>query len=131
MQGYLSTDANAVVRVRVSGERGWITVKGRTESATRAEYEYEIPRDDAIAMMALCSQAPVSKTRYRLPVGRHEFEVDVFSGANEGLVIAEVELNSEDEAVELPAWVSEEVTEDARYYNSNLASLPFSQWHSR
>ena len=129
IQGYLSLTTDAVVRIRVSGEQAWLTVKGRTRSATRAEFEYAIPRDDANAMLALCQEPPISKTRYRIPVDTHEFEVDVFDGANAGLIIAEVELTHEHEAVMLPDWITKEVTGDVRYYNSSLATSPYSLWN--
>ncbi len=128
MQGYLSLETDAVVRVRVSGDRGWITVKGRTQAARRAEFEYAIPAKDAADMMLLCKEPAVCKTRYRIPSGSHVFEVDVFTGENEGLVLAEVELQREDEAVRLPDWITTEVTGDARYYNSSLAVSPYKLW---
>jgi adenylate cyclase len=128
-QGYISSTPAHSVRVRCYGDRGFITIKGPTKGATRDEFEYEIPLADAKEMLAhLCEQPPIEKTRYRIPVGKHTFEVDRFAGANEGLVVAEVELRSEDEAVELPDWIGREVTDDPRYYNSNLSRRPFSTW---
>ena len=129
IQGYLSLNTDAVVRVRVSGEQAWLTVKGRAQLATRAEFEYAIPREDANAMLALCQEPAVSKTRYRIQVDAHEFEVDVFDGANAGLIVAEVELTHEHEVVTLPDWITKEVTGEVRYYNSSLATSPYSQWN--
>ena len=124
-QGYLST--RPTVRVRTNGETGFITVKGETHNITRKEYEYTIPLQDAVEMLELCATSVV-KTRHLIPVGRHVFEVDVYEGANAGLVVAEVELASEDEAFERPAWLGDEVSHDARYMNWALAAHPFSQW---
>ncbi len=128
-QGYISSGANHSVRVRSYGDRGFITIKGPTKGATRDEFEYAIPLEDAQEILNhLCEHPPIEKTRYRIPVGKHIFEVDRFAGANEGLVVAEVELASEDEAVELPEWIGREVTDDPRYYNSNLSRRPFTTW---
>jgi adenylate cyclase len=128
-QGYISSGTNHSVRVRCYGDRGFITIKGPTKGATRDEFEYEIPLADAREILAnLCEHTPIEKTRYRVRAGKHIFEVDRFAGANEGLIVAEVELASEDEAVELPEWIDREVTDDPRYYNSNLSRRPFSTW---
>ncbi len=127
-QGYISSGPKHSVRVRCYGDRGFITIKGATQGATRDEFEYEIPLADAEQILALSEQTPIEKTRYRIAVGKHVFEVDRFAGANEGLVVAEVELASEDEAVELPDWIGREVTDDPRYYNSNLSRRPFTTW---
>jgi adenylate cyclase len=128
-QGYISSASSHSVRVRRYGDRGFITIKGPTKGATRDEFEYEIPRADAEEMLAnLCEHTPIEKTRYRIPVGKHTFEVDRFGGTNEGLIVAEVELASEDEAIELPDWIGREVTDDPRYYNSNLSRRPFTTW---
>lgn len=129
-QGYLSSADNAIVRVRLAGEQGFLTIKGRTEGISRSEFEYPIPRADAEAMLALCPQPLIDKTRYRIPVGQHTWEVDVFHGLNDGLVVAEIELASEDEAFERPDWLAEEVTHDWRYTNASLARQPFSSWTS-
>ncbi|MBT8469405.1 MAG: CYTH domain-containing protein, partial [Deltaproteobacteria bacterium] len=121
-QGFLSTVPERTVRVRVAGARGTITVKGKTVGATREEFEYEIPLLDAERMLdTLCKRPLIEKVRHRLTVGRHLWEVDVFEGENAGLVIAEVELESEDEAFEKPHWLGKEVTGDERYYNARLA----------
>ncbi len=128
-QGYLFTDRRCSVRVRASGERAWLNVKGSTVGTTRAEFEYEVPLADAIAMLdTLCEPGQIDKTRYRIPAGRHCYEVDVFHGDNEGLVVAEVELEAADEPFERPFWLGEEVTGDERYYNACLARNPWRDW---
>lgn len=129
-QGYLCLDPARTVRVRCGNGQAWLTIKGKTVGARRAEFEYPIPVGDAQAMLALCS-ARVQKTRYRIGVGRHVFEVDVFAGRNAGLVIAEVELSHEDEPFERPDWLADEVTDDARYFNSALATHPYLEWSER
>lgn len=128
-QGFLSTEPERTVRVRLAGSRGSLTIKGKTIGARRQEFEYEIPGADAQRMLdTLCERPLIEKVRYRLRVGRHIWEVDVFEGENAGLVIAEVELESEDEAFEKPDWAGEEVTDDPRYFNSNLVAKPFRTW---
>lgn len=127
-QGYLSTSPEAVVRVRVKGEYGFLTVKGKTTGASRAEFEYQVPLADAQAMLALCQNGRISKTRYRIPAGIHVWEVDVFHDDNTGLVVAEIELNDEQETFEKPHWLGQEVTEDIRYFNSQLSDNPYSRW---
>ncbi|MZR62224.1 CYTH domain-containing protein [Alcanivorax sp. DP30] len=128
-QGYLSHDKNATVRVRIAGHSAWLTIKGKTTGATRAEFEYPIPTDDAQAMLAdLCGQGVIDKTRYRLPQGNLCWEIDVFHGDNDGLVVAEIELPSEDTPFEKPDWLGEDVTGDVRYYNSALSATPFKDW---
>ncbi len=127
-QGYLSRARGRVVRVRTMGDRAVLTVKGADRGATRLEFEYPIPRSDAIQMLEFCEQPLIEKTRYRIPFGGLIWEVDEFHGVNEGLIIAECELESEDQAVTRPDWVGEEVTGDPRYYNANLSARPFSTW---
>lgn len=130
-QGYISTDPERVVRVRLAGTRAFITVKGKTVGATRLEFEYAIAVGDAEQMLEhLCDGAKIDKVRHRIAHQDHVWEVDVFGGDNQGLIIAEVELMSEDEAVTLPDWIGEEVTSDARYYNSNLLHRPYHQWQA-
>ena len=124
-QAYLSSDEHNTVRVRVAGERGVLTVKGPTEGMRRLEFEYQIPLQDAKELMKLCPKPPVEKYRTRVPHGGVVWEVDEFVGSNRGLVIAEVELESEQQELTFPDWVGEEVTGDPRYYNSNLARNPF------
>lgn len=128
-QGYLSTQPERTVRVRTAAGKGYLTIKGKTVDASRSEYEYEIPLADAEAMLdALCERPLIEKTRYRIDYQGLVWEVDEFEGENAGLVIAEVELASADQAVPLPAWVGEEVTTDPRFYNANLIANPFSRW---
>ncbi len=128
-QGYLSTDADRTVRIRRAGSQAFVTIKGRSRGATRAEFEYEIPLDDVDALLALCLPPIIEKVRHRVPHAGRVWEVDVFGGVNQGLVVAEVELPSEDTVVDLPPWIGEEVTGDPRYFNANLIALPFQEWH--
>jgi CYTH domain-containing protein len=128
-QGYLSTAADRAVRVRTVGDQGFLTIKGRTQGATRAEYEYPIPVDEAEAMLDnLCLRPLIEKVRYAIPYQGRVWEVDEFFGDNAGLVVAEVELENETQAIVKPDWVGAEVTDDPRYYNANLVHKPFSQW---
>lgn len=128
-QGYLSTDKARTVRVRIAGERAFITIKGMASGIARPEFEYEIPPDDAAAMLdGLCLKPLIEKRRYTLECKGMRWEVDEFLGENLGLVVAEVELDSADQAIEKPEWIGLEVTDDARYFNSSLISHPFSQW---
>jgi len=128
-QGYLSTDASRTVRVRIDGERAFLTIKGKSEGMSRGEWEYPIPVQDAAELLdGLCQQPLVEKVRHRIASGAHTWEVDEFLGANAGLVVAEIELASEDEAFDQPDWIGREVTGDARYFNSNLIRQPYSQW---
>ena len=128
-QGYLSTEPGRTVRVRVADGKGYLTIKVKTVNATRAEYEYVIPLQDAGAMLdELCERPLIEKTRYRIDYQGLLWEVDEFEGENAGLVIAEVELAAADQAVALPAWIGEEVTADSRYYNASLIANPFSRW---
>ena len=128
VQGYLSDDKACTVRVRVTPTKGKLTIKGATQGATRAEFEYTIPRSEAEQMLTLCQGRVVSKVRHRITVGAHVWELDVFDGANQGLVMAEIELSAEDEAFTLPDWAGDEVTHDSRYYNACLATHPFTRW---
>ncbi len=127
-QGYLNSAKERVVRVRTMGDKAALTIKGVTVGATRAEFEYEIPLDDARQLLAMCEQPLVEKTRYKVPHGGLVWEIDEFHGANQGLTVAECELQSEDQAVDKPEWVGDEVTGDPRYFNSNLIARPFSTW---
>ena len=119
-QAYLSDNPDCTVRVRVSGERGYITVKSRNDGAVRHEWEYAVPAGDAAEMTRIAVSGCIAKTRYIVPFASHTWEVDVFHGALDGLVVAEIELGSADETFELPDFVGKEVTGDARYYNSAL-----------
>lgn len=129
VQGYIGRTPSLTFRIRLRDERGYLTVKGRTDEAgmSRDEWEYEIPAADARELLAH-SDGTIDKRRYMVPAGRHTFEVDEFFGANEGLTMAEVELSSPDEAFERPAWLGDEVTGDKRYYNSQLLQHPYSAW---
>lgn len=129
LQGYLANSPRCSVRVRLGGDAAFLNVKGATIGASRLEFEYPLPTADAETMLrALCAGKVVEKTRHFVTHAGHEWEVDVFEGANAGLVVAEVELGDESETVVLPEWVGEEVTHDARYYNSSLALTPFNEW---
>ena len=129
-QGFLNTHEKRTVRVRISGDFGYLTIKGKSnESGTsRFEWEKEISVDDAEALLLLCEDGIIEKTRFRVPKGQHVFEIDEFSGANDGLVIAEIELNHENEVYEQPDWLGDEVTGDVKYYNSQLSKNPFKTW---
>jgi adenylate cyclase len=127
-QGYLSSHRERTVRVRRHGDRAKLTIKGLTVGASRPEFEYDIPVADAEAMLGICELPLVEKRRHAVPVGDHVFEIDEFLGANEGLVVAEVELGHEDEAFDRPAWLGAEVTADPRYYNANLIARPYRTW---
>ncbi len=129
-QGYLSSVPERTVRVRIKGHKGFITIKGIGQSSgmSRFEWENEIPLDEAQELLKLCEKGKIEKTRYEIKSGIHVYEVDEFYGENEGLVMAEIELNSEDEAFEKPQWLGEEVTNDERYYNAYLSKNPFKDW---
>ncbi|MES2183801.1 MAG: CYTH domain-containing protein [Pseudomonadota bacterium] len=127
-QGYLNRDKQRTVRVRLAGDQAFLTVKGPTQGATRSEFEYAIPLADAEAMLALCDGPLVEKIRRVVVFEGMAWEVDEFLGDNAGLVVAEIELASEDQPFARPAWLGREVTDDARYFNSNLATFPFSRW---
>ena len=131
-QGYLSAQRERVVRVRIEGEDAYLTVKGPSTGATRGEWEYPIPLADAGELLErLCEQPIVEKYRRRIAFAGNVWEVDEFIGENQGLVVAEIELASEDQPFERPAWIGEEVTHDARYYNSALVRQPFSRWQDQ
>ncbi len=123
-QGYLSRQPDRTVRVRRAGERAFVTVKGRNSGATRSEWEWEIPVADANEMLEICEGPTIDKTRHLVEHVGRTWEVDVFAGANAGLVMAEIELEAADAAVALPGWVGREVTDDPRFYNSSLAVHP-------
>lgn len=130
VQGFLNTHPERTVRVRIKGHSGLLTVKGKSNKAgtSRFEWEIEISEADAQEMLELCEEGVLEKTRYRIPVGKHIFEVDEFHGPNEGLTVAEVELRSENEIFEKPLWLGEEVTGEVKYYNSQLSKIPFKSW---
>ena len=128
-QGYLPTQDNVTVRVRIVGEKAYLTLKGPTQGMSRSEFEYDIPVTDAeILLNTLCQRPWIEKWRYRIPMGDLVWEVDEFLGENQGLILAEVELVSEDQTLDLPDWIGQEVTGDRRYYNSNLVNYPYQQW---
>ena len=129
-QGYICSGHGRTVRVRILDQRGYLTIKGPSnkDGISRYEFEKEITLDEAKNLMLLCEPGRIDKTRYLVKSGDHTFEVDEFYGENEGLVIAEVELNSEDEPYEKPDFIGQEVTGDKRYYNSHLRVNPFSLW---
>ena len=134
-QGYLCSVPERTVRVRLRGGRGYLTVKGKNggaDAARRAEFEYEIPAADARALLALAEPGVLEQERCLVPVADgHTWEVDIFHGENEGLVVAEIELGAEDEPFARPDWLADEVTGDARYYNSSLARTPYRLWEER
>lgn len=129
IQGYLSLVPERIVRIRMEGERGVITIKGMAEGISRAEYEYLIPAEEAREILeTLCHQPLIRKFRYKVPYGSHIWEVDEFQEENEGLVVAEIELSEPDEPFEKPDWIGKEVTSEKRYTNSNLVINPYSKW---
>lgn len=129
-QGYLSSVPERTVRVRIKGDKGFITIKGigNASGASRYEWEKEIPVAEVEQMLAICEPGVIDKTRYHITSGEHLFEVDEFYGENEGLVLAEVELSSENESFDKPDWLGAEVTGDVRYYNSMLMKNPYKRW---
>jgi adenylate cyclase len=128
-QGYLSSQSDRIVRVRIEAESAMLTIKGRTIGATRSEWEYPIPLEDANAFLnELCEKPIIEKIRYRIRHDGMMWEVDEFLGDNAGLVVAEIELEAEDQAFSRPDWIGEEVTHDARYFNANLLKRPYNAW---
>lgn len=127
-QAYLHRNAPVTLRVRIAGERAHLNMKSVEPGIQRSEYEYEIPLVDANRLMALCEGSIIEKTRYFVEHGGHTWEIDVYSGANAGLVIAEIELDSIDETFATPSWVGTEVSDDTRYYNAYLFEHPYSSW---
>ena len=128
-QGYLNSQKERVVRVRIEGDRAKLTIKGQNNGLTRAEFEYSLPVEDAALLLDnLCEQPLIDKHRHRETIGGKVWEIDVFHGENEGLVVAEIELASEDEGFELPAWAVKEVSSDPRYFNSNLLKNSYRSW---
>jgi len=130
-QGYLSIDPERTVRVRIAGDKGFLTIKGKTEGMSRSEFEYPIPLAEAAQLLdTLCLHPLIEKVRYCVNYAGHLWEIDEFSGDNEGLILAEVELETSDEQVELPPWAGEEVTSDTRYYNACLSQNPYRDWRT-
>lgn len=130
-QGYLNRDQARTVRVRVAGDQGYLTIKGETKGSSRAEFEYEIPLTDAQQLLRLCDGPIIQKIRHISTYQGKKWEIDEFFGDNIGLVIAEIELQDENEQFQLPEWVGKEVTEDPRYFNSSLVSHPYSLWRDQ
>ena len=130
VQGFLSTDKKRTVRVRLKGEIGFLTIKGQSSKngLSRFEWEKEIPKTEAESLLKLCKKGMIDKIRYEVKVDKHTFEVDEFFGKNVGLIVAEVELNNETESFTKPNWLGEEVTGDAKYYNSQLSKNPYCKW---
>ena len=130
VQGFLNTDPMRTVRIRIQNEKAYLTIKGISNEAgtIREEWELEIDRDMALQMLDICEESLIEKNRYHVRVGDQVYEVDEFLGDNAGLVIAEIELNSEDEKFSQPGWLGDEVTGDVRYYNSQLSKNPFMRW---
>ena len=130
VQGYLSSVSGRTVRIRIRDDKGYLTIKGKSNESglSRYEWEKEIPLNEAEELLLLCEPGAIDKTRYEIPIGNHIFEVDEFYGDNSGLIIAEVELGSEDESYLTPEWLGKEVTGERRYYNSCLTKHPFKDW---
>ena len=130
VQGYLSSVPERTVRVRIKGDKGFLTIKGigNESGASRFEWETEITKTDAENLLKICEPGVIDKIRHLVKAGKHTYEVDEFFGDNEGLIVAEVELSSEDEAFEKPEWLGEEVTGDPKYYNSMLMKNPYKNW---
>ncbi|DAB41395.1 MAG TPA: adenylate cyclase [Sulfurovum sp. UBA12169] len=132
IQGYLSRQKERTVRVRVVGDKGYLTIKGKNQKASRPEYEYAIPAEEAKEMLEqLCEKPIICKYRYKVLYENTVWEIDQFLGENEGLIVAEVELESEDQMIDLPPWIGQEVTDDTRYYNANLIGNPYQKWEKK
>jgi len=131
VQGFLNTHPDRTVRIRIKGKEGFITIKGRSNASgtSRFEWEHSISEKEAESLLALCEEGVIEKVRYQVNVKNHIFEVDEFHGDNEGLIVAEVELKSENEVFEKPQWLGKEVTGELRYYNSRLSKSPYKTWN--
>jgi adenylate cyclase len=128
-QGYLISDKTKSIRVRISDDKAWLNIKSATIGTARQEYEYEIPLIEGIEILSsLCEKPIIEKTRHLVPYKQHTWEIDVFSGDNNGLIVAEIELSEVGEAFGKPDWLGNEVTEDLRYYNNNLSKNPYKNW---
>lgn len=128
-QGYIPTQQGATVRVRIVGNQGYLTIKGMTNKYSRSEFEYPIPIEDAQEMLdTLCQRPLIEKIRYKVEYGNLIWEIDEFDGVNQGLIVAEIELSDEEQQFELPIWIGQEVSDQPKYFNSNLVKHPFSQW---
>lgn len=127
-QGYLNSDSERTVRVRITNDDAFLTIKSKSENISRAEFEYKIPFDEASELLLLCEKPLIEKTRNIVVFENHIWEIDVFEGENKGLTLAEIELKSENEKFSKPNWIGKEVSDDNRYYNSNLIKNPFKAW---
>ena len=127
-QGYLNRAKERIVRVRTIDDKGYLTIKGLTVGASRMEFEYEIPLQDANELLNICEKPLIEKIRYTVEDGGMVWEIDEFAGDNQGLIVAEVELDSEDQPFHKPDWIGKEVTGDPRYFNSNLIKIPYTKW---
>ncbi len=127
-QGYLNSEVERIVRVRIFGDKGFLTIKGKNENLTRKEFEYNIPLNEAYSLLGLCEKPLIEKTRHLYLHHGNNWEIDVFKGENEGLIIAEIELSSEDQEFKIPKWIGEEISTDSKYYNSSLIANPFVNW---
>ena len=127
-QGYLNSKVERTVRIRIQGEQGVLTIKGKNQNVTRKEFEYQIPLDDALHLISMCEKPIIEKTRFLISSNRCTWEIDVFNGENKGLVIAEIELSSEKESFDIPNWLGKEVSSESKYYNSSLITNPYSKW---
>ena len=125
VQGYLDENLERTIRVRIAGTKAFLTIKGKTTGCSKSEYEYKIPVKDAQELLLLCKNTPIRKTRYHIYYGAHRWDVDVFHEQNDGLILAEIELESENEPFDRPPWIGEEVTHDFKYYNAYLSGNPF------
>ena len=130
VQAYISTNPERTVRIRIKADKAFLTIKGKGNATgmTRLEWETEIPVQDAEKLLIICEEGTIDKIRHEVKMGQHIFEVDVFTGENEGLIIAEIELQAEDEIFEKPIWLGKEVTNDERYYNAYISKNPFRNW---
>lgn len=129
-QGYISSNPKRTVRIRIKGTKGFITIKGigSESGVSRFEWEKEITTEEAKSLLKLCERGVIEKTRYEVQSGKHIIEIDVFHGENDGLILAEIELENENEAILKPNWLGTEVTNDKRYYNANLSQNPYKNW---
>ncbi len=127
-QCYLLTDPEKTIRIRTKGDKGFLTIKGKNKGIIRTEFEYKIPIGEAIELITLYGEQSIEKVRYNIKYKDHTWEVDVFEQANQGLIVAEIELQNEEESFEKPEWIDKEVSHDIKYYNSNLIQHPYSKW---
>ena len=131
IQGYISAEKDRVVRVRIMDQQAWLTIKSLKTQLTRIEYEYEIPVDEARVMLEkICTKPLIEKIRFAICSFENKWEIDEFLGVNSGLIVAEVELEHENQPIELPDWIGEEVSHDPKYYNINLVTIPYSNWNN-